>query len=618
MSDLIGFLKDRADMLETLQLSHSKGHSSQPENKKQNSYTHNTSHCNVSTDKPQDRQSRFTRSCLKCTGMHPLYSCKKFLDSDLESKLNLIRENKLCENCLRSGHAPDTCRFGPCRKCNQKHNSLIHNDNNNSSVVFHSSVPAEKPATTAGAAQASSDRPSSTATGTPPIHVNKAHMQSYCAKSIDMHTVLLSTTVVEVPDTNGAYHQARALLDSGSQRCFISKSFCKLINTPLLQSTHEVRGVGDSVIQCSETCSIEIKSHVDNTFKTRINCFVLSQITSTMPTLCQLSAQFCIPDNIRLADPQFLDSRKIDILIGADRFWDLLGEGKLRLPTGPYLQNTKLGWIISGPIVTQTHNNITCINCNFSSTLDTQLRMFWEVEELSSAKDTQTEEERACEEHFLRTTTSDSEGRFIVRIPLKQSPSALGDSYSQAERRFIATEKRLQRSPDYKLLYANFMKEYESMGHMSPVSSYESPCYFMPHHGVYREHSTTTKLRVVFDASAPSSTGKSLNDLQLVGPAIQGDLISILLRFRQHKFVVCADVTKMFRNCWIESKQRNLQMILWRDDPSKPLGIYKLNTVTYGTASAPFLSIRCLKQLGVESSSPDVQRVVRDDFYVVK
>lgn len=591
-TDLIGFLKERADMLETLQLSHNKGHQSQHENKKQT--THNTSHCNVSTNKPQDRQHRF-KPCLKCNAMHPLYSCQKFLDCDLESKLKLVRDHKLCENCLRSGHAPDTCKFGPCRKCNQKHNSLIHNDST-SSVAFNSIVTAEKPSDPL------------------PIHVNKAHMQTRTT-SIDTHTVLLSTAVVEVADSHGAYRRARALLDSGSQRCFISKSFCKLINAPLLQSTHEVRGVGDSVIQCSETCSIEIKSHIDNTFTTRLDCFVLAQITSTIPALCQLSAQFCIPDNIRLADPQFLDSKDVDILIGADRFWDLLGEGKFRLPNGPFLQNTKLGWIISGPISNQTQN-ITRINCNFSSSIDTQLRSFWEIEELETAKNTQTEEERACEEHFLRTTTRDSEGRFSVCIPFKESPSQLGDSYDQAERRFIAIEKRLQRSPEYKILYANFMMEYESLGHMSPVTSYESPCYFLPHHGVYREHSTTTKLRVVFDASAPTTSGKSLNDLQLIGPAIQGDLISILLRFRQHKYVVCADVTKMFRNCLVERSQRNLQMILWRDDPSKQLGIYQLNTVTYGTASAPFLSVRCLKQLGMESSNPDVQRVVRDDFYV--
>lgn len=70
---------------------------------------------------------------------------------------------------------------------------------------------------------------------------------------------------------------------------------------------------------------------------------------------------------------------------------------------------------------------------------------------------------------------------------------------------------------------------------MSRVNNYSSPCYFLPHHGVFKEHSTTTKLRVVFDASAKSSTGKSLNDIQFTGPSLQNDIFSILLRFRQFK-----------------------------------------------------------------------------------
>lgn len=78
----------------------------------------------------------------------------------------------------------------------------------------------------------------------------------------------------------------------------------------------------------------------------------------------------------------------------------------------------------------------------------------------------------------------------------------------------------------------------------------------MPHHGVFRGHITTTKLRVVFNASAKSSTGISYNDLQLIGPPIQGDLFGILLRFRQHKNV------QKFRIA--AESQRNLQLILWR------------------------------------------------------
>lgn len=62
--------------------------------------------------------------------------------------------------------------------------------------------------------------------------------------------------------------------------------------------------------------------------------------------------------------------------------------------------------------------------------------------------------------------------------------------------------------------------------------------YFLPHHDVYRSESITTKLRVVFNASSKTSNGKSLNQIQMVGPVLQDDLISIFLRFRMHKYVI--------------------------------------------------------------------------------
>lgn len=131
-------------------------------------------------------------------------------------------------------------------------------------------------------------------------------------------------------------------------------------------------------------------------------------------------------------------------------------------------------------------------------------------------------------------------------------------------------------------------------------NDYKMPYYFLPHHGILREDSVTTKLRVVFDASQKTSTLKSLNDIQFTGPALQNDLFSIILRFRQYKYVACADIEKMFRQILVHENQRNLQLILWRETSSEPISVCRLNTVTYGTASAPFLSIRCVRQLGLD------------------
>ncbi|GFW75827.1 integrase catalytic domain-containing protein [Trichonephila clavipes] len=66
----------------------------------------------------------------------------------------------------------------------------------------------------------------------------------------------------------------------------------------------------------------------------------------------------------------------------------------------------------------------------------------------------------------------------------------------------------------------------------------------MPHHGVYRPEKSTTKMRTVFNASSPSTSGKSLNSIQFNGGLVQEDLFSIMVRFRKHKYALTTDIEK--------------------------------------------------------------------------
>ncbi|XP_031349442.1 uncharacterized protein LOC116175453 [Photinus pyralis] len=156
---------------------------------------------------------------------------------------------------------------------------------------------------------------------------------------------------------------------------------------------------------------------------------------------------------------------------------------------------------------------------------------------------------------------------------------------------------------------------------MSLVSNIDSCkndiAFYLPHHAVVNENKVTTKLRVVFDGSAKTNTGLSLNTLLHVGPSLQQELFLILVRFRTYQYVVSADISKMYRQIEIHPDDRKYQQILWREDCNNSLQTYQLNTVTYGTTSAPYLAIRCLKQLGLEATEmPCAQRAILEDFYV--
>lgn len=104
----------------------------------------------------------------------------------------------------------------------------------------------------------------------------------------------------------------------------------------------------------------------------------------------------------------------------------------------------------------------------------------------------------------------------------------------------------------------------------------------------------------------------------MVGPTIQSDIFSIILKFRYWRFVFITDIAKMYRQILVAEADRNYQCILWRDDPSEHIRTFRLKTVTYGTSSAPFLATRVLNQLAIDYKNefPEASIAIQNDCYV--
>ena len=154
-----------------------------------------------------------------------------------------------------------------------------------------------------------------------------------------------------------------------------------------------------------------------------------------------------------------------------------------------------------------------------------------------------------------------------------------------------------------------------------PVADLQKPpkeIFYLPMHAVRKEHSSTTKLRVVFDASAKSASGISLNDLLLVGPTVHSPLIDVLLRFRLHRVALTADVSKMFRAIEFVPSDRDLHRFVWRRTPEEPLQDYCMTGVTFGVSASSFAANMSLEQnvLDFAIDYPQAAKVVEDSFYV--
>ncbi|XP_031633794.1 uncharacterized protein LOC116347361, partial [Contarinia nasturtii] len=222
--------------------------------------------------------------------------------------------------------------------------------------------------------------------------------------------------------------------------------------------------------------------------------------------------------------------------------------------------------------------------------LDEMLQRFWSIEYSNEADDVYTETEKYCLQHFKNNIKRSADGKYIVSLPFDLESGKLGNSKRAAMAQFLQLEQRF-RSND---------------GHMKLCEpTLESESFYLPHHAVFKD-STTTKLRTVFDASRPTSTGISLNDKLLVGPKLQENLFNIMLRFRIHRIAFTADIAKMYRQIWMDESQCDYQKILWRWNENEDIKEYRLTTITYGTSPAPFLATAVVKYHAENSYMDDV------------
>ncbi|XP_062542019.1 uncharacterized protein LOC134210011 [Armigeres subalbatus] len=242
------------------------------------------------------------------------------------------------------------------------------------------------------------------------------------------------------------------------------------------------------------------------------------------------------------------------------------------------------------------------------------------MEEADSTNSYSPEESR-CEAIFSKTVQRRSDGRYSVALPKNENAiSRLGESKEIAFRRFLSTERRLIKDTNLQKQYIRFMEEYLQLGHMRKVE--EDPeatkrC-FLPHHPVVKEASTTTKVRVVFDASCKTASGLALNEVLLVGPVIQQSLRSIILRSCMKQILLVADVEKMFRQILVHPEDRPFQSIIWRPSSLEEVCVYELNSVTYGTNPPPFLATRTLTQLAKDEGEryPLAAQAITEDTYM--
>nr|XP_012227877.1 PREDICTED: uncharacterized protein LOC105675368 [Linepithema humile] len=334
--------------------------------------------------------------CTCCSGSHHLSKCEDFLRKSVVQRHALVRQNKLCFNCLRSGHFTHKCISKyRCSHCRRTHHSLLHSANNDASDALESSASAKPGSSSAKSPSSAESRTTSAAS-----EASIASVMTVQPPLIATPNILLATAWVVLHTSEGRCLKVRALLDQGSIFSFVSKSLCQALRTKHQRADLQIKCFGERFTDLAKSRSVESWPHLRG---------------------------------LSLADPDPFSHHCIHMLIGADIYGSLLKNDVRQGPYGtPTAQSTAFGWILSGPTGNResASEKASVLNCVFAQDVNSLLQRFWEDKEISLSPPL-TEEEERFERHFDDTHSRSQDGRYVVKLPLNMLID-IGDSLSIA------------------------------------------------------------------------------------------------------------------------------------------------------------------------------------------
>ena len=293
----------------------------------------------------------------------------------------------------------------------------------------------------------------------------------------------------------------------------------------------------------------------------------------------------------------------VDILVGSDQYWNLVTGEVVRGESGPTAMNTKLGWVLSGPVEGGPEESTSSVNLVCSThvlkcvtlpaysnqILENELKKFWELQSLGIQPN-----ESSVYENFT-DTISYKNGRYEVHLPWKSPHQLLPDNYVSSLHHFHPLYNRLKQTPAILEEYDSVIKDQLKKGIIEQVDSTwgseVGKVHYLPHHAVMRRDKQTMRLRIVYNALAKSG-GVSLNCCLYTGPSMSKNIFDILLRFQSFKTALIGDIEKAFLMVVIAEEDRDAVRYLWVDDitsKNPKIVVLRFARVVFGISSCPFL-----------------------------
>ena len=489
-----------------------------------------------------------TRSCVYCneTG-HRSTECTK-LKTPQERK-TFLQQNHRCYNCTGTRHVTKDCRSTrACTHCNERHHSSI--------CRKQGEVEQKEPS----------------------LHISNGPV-AYQTVQAKIGGIL-----------------CRALLDSGSGQSYVSKEHARKLDVKPCREESRVIGTvnGDMQVECPvyelEVQGVGERSQTKFTTQfARLNISVLSAVPNVHPEIAKENYRHL--QDIKFSDTSSKGVLPIHAILGVKDYAHIkMGNIRKGNEGDPIAEETALGWTLMGHIgeakEQKTHINLTI---DKERTIQEDAKRLWDLDVLGIKDD----EEAYAE--FKDSIKQNEDGRYCVKLPWKQGNYYLPDNRNLAEQRVKSQLKRMSKQPELLKEYDEIIKQQEENGIIEPVPDKPDGdrIHYVPHHCVVREQAESTKVRIVYDASAKERKyAKSLNDCLHIGPALQPLLYDILLRLRLHRTVLIGDIKKAFLQIEVAPEDRDVLRFLWVEnilDEQPTIRELRFKRVIFGAGPSPFL-----------------------------
>lgn len=567
--------------------------------------------------------------CAFCeSSSHVTPDCRS--SKTMEERQTILKRDNRCFRCTKRNHRSRDCRsvrWLNCATCSGKHATAMCDPKLRK--------------------QKGSDVSQAVCTQEKPVASDSSVLQSSLKVTQARKTDGLGQVMLQTARSWTEGHDkrllTRMLLDGGSQRTFIRKEISERLGLRVLgDETLSIYTFGGNTTVDQQKCrrvELWLRSQYSRA-EIRIEALEVPEICAdVMAAPPDVVVKELVEKGMIIADASPEEERcerGISLLIGADNYWDVV-TGTIKRISGLVAVETIFGWTLQGPTGSKSSSilsssttgvmRVTVSNEGVNGELSTQLRSFWELEHIGISHN---EQPKKGDEEILRhfeATVLHENGRYQVSLPWNEKAQCLQDNKGVAYKRLRSLTTRLSKNEHLMREYDTTIREYLKKGFAEEADDtvpHKHPVYYMPHQAVVRQESTTTRLRVVFDASSSAAGCLSLNDALSGGPNLNPDLTDLLIKFRMHRVAIVADIEKAFLQVALSQEDRDALRFLWYEttpESGKDLPAvvtWKMTRVPFGATSSPFLLAATLRHhlKRLQDEYPVTTGILRDHLYV--